>query len=202
MTKASLREKANKASIFRSRTLACVVEDPKLIYNLMAIVRTSEALGAGMVCVIDNGKLKLPKDWQEMRDNPQYINLSASGIKWLYIKKFSTTIECLEYLAKKKFTNVGTSSHPLGKKNIPLSEGKFTQRHLAIWFGNETHGLSQEALKACDFCVQIPMYGIIESMNLGSSASIVLNHIVEKRQEFSRRKLSKKKVIELKYEIQ
>lgn len=192
MSKQSLREKANRASVFRSRTLVCVVENPKLVQNLMGIVRTAEALGVGKVYVIDNGRLKLPKDWQKMRDDPHLKKASASGIKWLFVKIFSSTSECLQRLAKKKFTNIGTSPHQLGKKNIPLSEGKYTQHHLAVWFGNEARGLSQEALDACDFCIQIPMYGIIESMNLSSSASIVLNYIVEKRHEFSRRKLSKK----------
>lgn len=194
MSKSSLREKANRASVYRSRTLVCVVENPNLINNLMGIIRTAEALGVGKIYVIDNGKLKLPNDWQKMRDDPQFLNLSASGIKWLYVKKFSSTSECLQHLAKKNFTNVGTSPHQFGKKNVPLSEGKYAQHHLAVWFGNEARGLSQEALDACDFCIQIPMYGIIESMNLSSSASIVLQYIVEKRHAYSRNKLEKRKL--------
>ena len=193
MSRATLRERANRASIFRSRTLACVIENPKLIVNVMGIVRTAEALGVGQVYVIDDGKIKLPKDWQDMREDSQLVNLSASGIKWVYVKVFSSTSECLEYLSKKHFKSVGTSSHQLGKKNVPLSKGKYTQGHLAVWFGNESKGLSPEALKACEFCIQIPMYGIIESMNLSSSASVVLNHIVGKRHEFSRKKILKKK---------
>ena len=143
--------------------------------------------------IVDNGKLKLPEDWHKMRSDPELINLSASGIKWIFVKRFSSTAECLQHLAKTKFTNIGTSPHKLGKKNIPLAEGKYTQHHLAIWFGNEARGLSKEALDACDFCVHIPMHGIIESMNLSSSASIVLNHVVEKRQAFSTKKLAKRK---------
>ncbi len=192
MSRISLRKKANKASVFRSRTLVCVVEKPKLVNNLMGIVRTAETLGVGKLYLIDDDRLKLPKDWQKMREDPKLLNLSSSGIKWLFVKRFSSTAECLQHLAKNKFTNVGTSPHPLGKKNVPLSKGKYTQPYLAVWFGNETRGLSQEALESCDFCIQIPMYGIIESMNLSSSASIVLNYIVEKRHTFSRRKLSKK----------
>lgn len=193
MSKQSLREKAKRASTFRSRTLACVVENPKLLVNLMGIIRSAEALGVGKICIIDNGRLGLPDEWKDMRDNPRFLNLSASGIKWLYVKKFSSTSECLKYLASKHYVNVGTSSHELGKKNFSLPEGKYTQKHLAVWFGNEARGLSQEALKSCDFCIQIPMYGIIESMNLSSSASIVLEHIVEKRQEFYKKKMQSKK---------
>jgi tRNA (guanosine-2'-O-)-methyltransferase len=191
MTKPSLREKAKKASRLRSRTLVCVIENPKLLHNLMSIVRTSEALGVGKVYVIDKNNI-LKGDWEKMREDKQMLNLSSSGIKWLFVKKFSSTSECVEHLAKKRFTNVGTSPHQLGKCNVLLSEGKYTQPHLAVWFGNESHGLSKEALDACNFCIQIPMYGIIESMNLASSASVVLNHIVEERQKYSRNKLKNK----------
>lgn len=187
MSKPALREKANRASILRSRTLVCVVENPNLIPNLMGIIRTAEALGVGKTYVIDHDRLKLPNDWKEMRNDPQYINLNASGIKWHFVKTFPSTAACLQHLAKLHFTNVGTSSHQLGKKCLPLSEGTYTQHHLAVWFGNEACGLSQEALDACDFCIQIPMYGIIESMNLSSSASIVLNYLVEQRHKFSRK---------------
>src|SRR2546422_10690026 len=113
MSRQSLREKANKASVYRSKTLVCVVENPKLINNLTGIIRTAEALGVGKIYVIDNGKVKLPSDWQKMREDPQFLSLSASGIKWLYVKKFSSTSECLQHLAKKNFTNVGTSPHQL-----------------------------------------------------------------------------------------
>jgi tRNA (guanosine-2'-O-)-methyltransferase len=192
MTKPALRAKANRASILRSRTLACVLEHPRLIYNVMGIIRTAEALGVGKVFIIDDGKLKIPKDWHKMREDQQLVNLSASGIKWIYVRIFPSTQECLQHLAKKRYTNVGTSPHQLGKKNANLSEGKYTQHHLAVWFGNEARGLSQEALDACALCIQVPMYGIIESMNLSSSASVVLNHIVEKRHEYSRKKILKK----------
>ncbi|MFC1682510.1 TrmH family RNA methyltransferase [Nanoarchaeota archaeon] len=194
MVKTSLRKKADKASIFRSRTLICVVEKPKTLMNLMGIIRSAEALGVSKIYLIDDDKLKLPNDWKKMRDDPRLLKLSASGIKWLFLRKFSSTSECLQHLSKLNFTHAGTSPHQFGKKNVSLSEGDYTQRHLAVWFGNESRGLSQEALKACDLCVQIPMYGIIESMNLSSSASVVLNHIVKKRHEFVENKVSKKSI--------
>lgn len=193
LQKTSLRKRADKASERRSKTLICVVENPKDIKNLMGIIRTSEALAVGKVYLINN-KLKLPEKWEEMRENPKLLNLSASGIKWIFVKKFSSTKECLKHLSNKNFTNIGTSSHSIGKKSASLSEGKYTQGNLAVWFGNETVGLSKEAVNACDFVIQIPMYGIIESMNLSSSASIVLQHIVEKRQEYSQKKLKKEKI--------
>ena len=192
MTKPSLRKKANRASRLRSRSLVCVLEYPQLMANIMGIVRTSEALGIGKVCIINKGRVKLPKDWKIMREEPRLIKMSASGIKWLYVQMFSSTQECLDYLAKKNFAHVGTSPHQIGKKNVVLPKGRYTYPHLAVWLGNESKGLSQEALDACKFCIQIPMSGIIESMNLSSSAAITLFQVVEKRKEYTRRKLARR----------
>lgn len=93
MSRSTLREKADRASIFKSRTLACVIENPKLLVNVTGIIRTAEALGVGQVYIIDDGKLKIPRDWQDMRDNAQLINLSASGIKWVYVKMATSQIK-------------------------------------------------------------------------------------------------------------
>ncbi len=192
MSRISLRERAKKVSLNRSKSLICVIEHPKYIDNLTGIIRTAEVLGVSKVYIIDDGRLKLP-DWQSMRNDSRLVKLSASGIKWLFVKKFSSTAECLKHLSKKNFTNIGTSPHMLGKKNFDLSEGKYTQHHLAVWFGNETIGLSKEALDACDFCVQIPVYGIVESLNISSCAAIVLHHIVEKRRTYTKVKLQKRR---------
>src|SRR5205814_2297298 len=106
-----------------------------------------------------------------LREDDQFRRLSVSAVKWLYCKRFNTTKECLEYVGKLNFTNIATSPHQKGKINFGLMDSKamYTQHHLAVWFGNETHGLTDEAINAADFCISIQMKGIIESMNLASS---------------------------------
>lgn len=38
-----------------------------------------------------------------------------------------------------------------------------------MWFGNESKGVSEEAVETADVCIRIPMRGIVESLNLGTS---------------------------------
>jgi tRNA (guanosine-2'-O-)-methyltransferase len=74
-----------------------------------------------------------------------------------------------------------------GQKNVVLHEGDYTTQHkLAVWFGNESRGISDLALKRSVLCVIIPMLGIIESLNLGTTSGIVLYEITKQRREYQR----------------
>ncbi len=69
-----------------------------------------------------------------------------------------------------------TSPHVKGKHYVSLTTGDFTRyKKLAVWFGNEVSGVSGFAVGQSELCVSIPMYGpmygIVESLNLGTSTS-------------------------------
>lgn len=69
-----------------------------------------------------------------------------------------------------------------------LHEGDFTKHHkLAVWFGNESRGISDLAVKRSVLCVNIPMLGMIESLNLGTTSGIVLYEITKQRREYQRK---------------
>jgi tRNA (guanosine-2'-O-)-methyltransferase len=71
-----------------------------------------------------------------------------------------------------------------GKQNYILHEADYTHPKLAVWFGNESRGISDEAVERSDFCVSIPMFGIIESLNLGTTTGIVLYEITKQRRAY------------------
>jgi tRNA (guanosine-2'-O-)-methyltransferase len=64
---------------------------------------------------------------------------------------------------------------------------------LAIWFGNESRGINDRAVENSKACINIPMYGIIESLNLGTSTGIILYAITKQRREFKLSKAKKRK---------
>ncbi len=183
----SIRQKANKIKKERCRTLIAVLENPKTIENIGSVIRNVDALGVSKLYVIDGYKL-LPDNWQDMRERRSLNKISASAVKWTYIHPFKTTAECIEHLKRKHFLSVVTSPHVKGKKNVSLDEADFTQHHLAVWFGNESHGISDEAVQAAEFCVSIPMHGIIESFNLGTCSGIVLYEVTKQRRLFRKNK--------------
>lgn len=91
----------------------------------------------------------------------------------------------MDHLEKHNFTSVVTSPHVKGKTSGYLHETDFTPFiKLAVWFGNESHGISEIAVERCEMCVAIPMFGMIESFNLGTSSGIVLYEVTKQRREY------------------
>ena len=188
--KSTKRTKADFATKYRMNTFICVVENPQLSINVAAIVRTANSLGIGKVYVVDGNNI-MKKSWEDMRKDKHLNTITVSSIKWTYIKVFETTSQCIEYLKKHNFTSVVTSPHDKGgNPSIELKSGKFTDKKIAVWFGNESVGISNEAVEACDRCVKINMYGMIESMNLASCAAIVIYEIANQRRSFTNKHVS------------
>jgi tRNA (guanosine-2'-O-)-methyltransferase len=185
-----IRQRANRVKGLRCKNFITVLESPKTIENIASAIRNVDALGGEKLYVVDTKKL-LPSTWNQMREKHSLNKISASAVKWTYVRVFRSTKECIEHLAKKKFTSMVTSPHIKGKNNITLDGGIFTQPRLAMWFGNESHGVSEEAVQNSDYCVSIPMCGIIESLNLGTSTGIVLYEVTKQRRKFADMKRKK-----------
>jgi tRNA (guanosine-2'-O-)-methyltransferase len=180
----TLRARANRVKDFRCKNLIVVIENPDDIRNIGTIIRNVNALGVEKAYVVTNQKL-LPNDWQEMRTKTNLNAVSASAIKWSFVRKFKDTNSCMEHLGKNGFISVVTSPHMKGHRNVVLHEHDYTRyKKLAVWFGNEGAGISKSALEGSQLCINIPMYGIIESLNLGTSSGIVLYEITKQRRAF------------------
>ena len=183
-SKPTLRARADRIKAFQCKNLIAVIEEPDDIRNVGTIIRNVNALGVEKAYVI-SAQGSLPDEWQEMREKPKLSAASASAIKWSFVKKFKTTEECLFHLEKNGFASVVTSPHTKGRTNVVLHEADYTvHTKLAVWFGNESIGISRQALERSEFCINIPMYGIIESLNLGTSSGIVLYEIGKQRRAF------------------
>lgn len=181
--KSSLRKRADTVKALRCKNLIAVLEEPSDIKNIGMTVRNINALGVEKLYVIDS-KERLPKNWQEMRENKSLMGTSVSAIKWTFVKTFASTEECIAHLRKKLFTSVVTSPHIKRKNNIILHKGNYTQKRLAVWFGNEANGISDLAVSESEDCINIQMCGIIESFNLATSTGIVLYEIARQRREY------------------
>lgn len=189
--KSSVRKRANAIKEFRCKNLIAVIEDPTDVRNLGTVVRNVNALGVEKVYVVDPRKA-LPDDWQEMRGRGSLLKSSVSGVKWSFVKRFDSTEACIDHLAKNRFVSVVTSPHVKGKANAVLDEVDFTEHYkLAVWFGNEARGISDTAVEHCALCVSIPMFGMIESLNLGTTSGIVLYEVTKQRREYQKKYLKR-----------
>lgn len=181
--KSPIRKRADKIKPYRCKNLIAVLENPMDIKNIGTVIRNVNALGVEKTYIVDSRKA-LPDDWKEMRERKSLSKTSVSAIKWSFVKRFNSTEECLQHLEKNRFISVVTSPHVKGKRNEILHEADYTMPRLAVWFGNESRGISDEAVASSEFCVSIPMFGMIESLNLGTTTGIVLYEITRQRREY------------------
>lgn len=174
-----IRDRIRKVKHLQNKYYICVLENPKDIVNIASAMRNISAFGVEKLYVIGNNQLV--KDFETSRSNKRLTGVSVGANKWVFVKQFDTTSQCINHLRKNGYTIAVTSSHIKGKDNQNLYEESFTQPKIAVWFGNESKGISDEVSEAADMCIQIPMGGIVESLNLGTSTGIILSYISYQR---------------------
>lgn len=185
--KSSARRRADAIKDYRCKNLIAVIENPDEMRNIGTVIRNVNALGVEKAYVIDP-RQTLPEDWQDMRERKSLSKTSVSAIKWSFVKRFDSTEECIAHLQRKGFISVVTSPHIKGRKNGILEEVDYTvYTKLAVWFGNEGSGISDLAVEHSEMCIGIPMFGMIESLNLGTSSGIVLYEITKQRRDYQNR---------------
>ena len=177
-----IRDKIREIKHLQNKYFICVLENPKDIVNIAATVRNISAFGVEKLYVIGNNSIV--KDFETSRNHKGLTNTSVGANKWVFVKQFDTAAECITHLRNNRYTVAVTSSHTKETENVYLYEQNFTQKRLAVWFGNESKGVSDEAAKKSDMCIQIPMGGVVESLNLGTSTGIVLSYISYQRLKY------------------
>jgi tRNA (guanosine-2'-O-)-methyltransferase len=169
-TKSSVRQRADAIKAFRCKNLIAVLEWPTDVKNIGTVIRNANALGVEKVYVVDP-RHSLPDDWQELRERGSVSKTSVSASKWTFVRRFNSTDECFDYLESKNFKSIVTSPHVKGKASFFLHEVDYTAHSkLAVWFGSEAVGISDRAVERSDMCISVPMFGMIESLNLGTSS--------------------------------
>jgi tRNA (guanosine-2'-O-)-methyltransferase len=182
--KSSARKRADAIKEYRCKNLIAVIENPDEMRNIGTVIRNVNALGVEKAYVIDPRRT-LPEDWHDMRERKSLSKTSVSAIKWSFVKRFDSTEDCIAHLKKKGFVSLVTSPHIKGRNNGILEEVDYTvYTKLAVWFGNEGIGISDLAVEHSEMCIGIPMFGMIESLNLGTSSGIVLYEITKQRRAY------------------
>jgi tRNA (guanosine-2'-O-)-methyltransferase len=152
----------------RTRTLTVVMEafcDPQ---NVNAVLRTCEAFGIQELHAVEGPM----KPWDRNK------KISQNADKWLDVRRWSSTSECLAQLRNEGFAIYATR---LGDGARDLGELSFAGK-VALVFGNESRGVSREALALADASFAIPMRGFVQSLNVSVAAAISLAKAVERRE--------------------
>ena len=152
----------------RTRYLTVVLDDIYLPQNASAIIRTSECLGIqSLHSIQERNKHKINRD------------VVKGAAKWIALDCYSESIGrkvCLENLKQQDYKIVAMT---LSEDCIPLEELPVDKK-LALCFGCEETGLSQELEDKADYKVQIPLHGFTQSYNVSVSAGICLYYLANK----------------------
>lgn len=162
------------------KNLIAVIENPNFMINIGHVIRNVNALGVEKLYVVD-GQQRLENDLEEMRKRKSLLKHSVAAIKWTEVKRFDSSAACLEALEAEGYISMATSPHQKGKKNVVLHEGDYSHPKLAVWFGNESKGISDLVVDRSFLCINIAMFGKVESLNLSTSTAIVLYEITKQR---------------------
>ena len=147
----TLRERAKAIKPYRCKNLIAVLENPMDMKNIGTVIRNVNALGVEKTYIVDSRR-SLPDDWAQIRQRKSLASTSVSAAKWTFVKRFDSTEDCLAHLETNRFVSVVTSPHIKGKRNYVLHEADYTHPKLAIWFGNESRGISDLAVQRSEFC--------------------------------------------------
>jgi tRNA (guanosine-2'-O-)-methyltransferase len=145
----------------RQNNLTVVLENVFDPHNISAVMRTCDAVGIQDVYVL-NTKIGRHKKWG--------VKSSSSASKWLTIHQFTDTIECFTEL-RKKYPLILTTH--LSSSSISLYDIDFSGP-VALVFGNEHDGVSEEIRRHADGNFVIPQMGMIRSLNISVACAVSL----------------------------
>jgi len=178
------REKFERVIAARRPDLTVVMEDIHDPHNVSAMLRSADAVGVLRVHLV-YARDAFPKLGKKS---------SASATKWIARTRHASVRECYDALRADGFTICATH---LGRRSVPLYELDLTKK-VALVFGNEHRGVSDEAAGLADVNFQIPMIGMIESLNVSVACAVTLYEAFRQRLANGGRKLSPKERLLLK----
>ena len=155
----------------RTNRFSIVLENLYDDFNQQAVLRTADCFGIQNVHVVSSEAMKSSK-------NVVSRSITKKVLPYLTVHQHDTTVQCIESLRASGHEIWATDLSP-GAVTLTSPELVIPNK-LAVVFGRELDGCSQEVLKAADRRVFIPIYGFAESLNLSVAASLVMQSLFTK----------------------
>lgn len=145
----------------RQDTITVVLENVFDPHNISAVMRTCDAVGVQEIYVL-NTSIPTHKKWG--------ARSSSSAAQWLTIHQYTNAEQCFAEL-RKKYNRILTTH--LSSDAVSLYDIDLTDR-IALVFGNEHAGVSEEIRTLSDGNFIIPQVGIIKSLNISVACAVSL----------------------------
>lgn len=153
----------------RQPDLTVVLENVTDPHNISAVMRTCDAVGIQDIYIL-NTRIPRHKKWG--------AKSSSSAAKWLTVHQYTDPVICFTDL-RRRFEKIYTthlSSDAVGLYELNLAGP------VALVFGNEHSGVSEEIISLADGNFIIPQVGIIKSLNISVACAVSVYEAFRQKQ--------------------
>ena len=158
MTPDRFRKLKNRLSR-RQPDLTVLAEDVHKSHNISAVLRTADAVGIQEIHAVSAGG--------ELR---RHHMISGGSKKWVDVAVHADIKTACATLHRAGFRII--AAHPVPEAQ-DYRAADYTQR-IAILLGAELDGVSSPAAQLADEFIQIPMEGMVASLNVSVAAALIL----------------------------
>jgi tRNA G18 (ribose-2'-O)-methylase SpoU len=143
--------------------LILVLDDVRSLHNIGSVFRTADAFLIEKIILC--GITATPP-------NKEIHKTALGATETVAWEHYENVLDAITNLKK---DNVITLAIEQVESAIFLQDFKVDpSKKYALVFGNEVHGVAQEAVALCDGCIEIPQLGTKHSLNISVSAGIVV----------------------------
>jgi tRNA (guanosine-2'-O-)-methyltransferase len=151
----------------RQPDLTVVIENIHDPHNVSAMLRSCDAVGASSAHLV----------YTDVEEPVVSGGVSASAQRWLDLCRHDSIEACFRVLREQGMAIYATT---LGEASRELYDLDLSGP-CAFVFGNETRGVSDEAIAGADASVFIPMMGMVESLNVSVACAVTLYEALRQR---------------------
>lgn len=150
--------------VARQRTyrIALVIQDVHDPHNISACLRSAEAFGIQNCHIV------------QLRNHYRPSPVTRGVENWLSIHRHTSIEGCVDHLKSNGYKIYAAipRPHAIALENLPLQEDP-----IAVVFGNEKDGIDPDWDSWLDGYFTIPMFGMVESLNISVSCAITLQYL-------------------------
>lgn len=142
-----------------------VMEDVFQFRNAAAIVRSAEACGFHQIIAMERENIFNPN-----------LKVTKGAETWVEVQKKPYSIDTLQEIRNSGYRILAVSPE---NNAVLLPDYKITEP-VALVFGTEWEGVTEEILDFADETIAIPMYGLTKSFNVSVAAAICFYEMKQK----------------------
>ena len=153
----------------RQKDLIVFADNVKNEHNFSAIVRTCDAVGV----------LYLYYFHEEGKNAKINEGITQGAHKWLFIERVEDKLSKLKEFKEKGFQIIATW---ISEDSVDFRSVDYTKPTVIV-VGNELQGVSPEVAEFADRRIIIPMFGMVQSLNVSVATGVILYEAQRQRFE-------------------